>query len=388
MQNKIIVTSDQIEEVWTHLTREDLASQPLSSTAAERMAENGWVSYYEVCDALADMSSRISRTWFADIYEMEGRLELGGVADFRREWKYADEISGQIRLSSSDALQYFWWLERLGLPLDLGSFPDEIESRLPRTVYLSEKDIDVLLYQTERFRLPPVELVTKDAEEARVARTEVFTSPRKVVIEIHYDADNRALTLTSTAPGYEAPREQVRKTCEACGETYMQGLKGEEDRHAIEHRKVLEPLEPRPSRAWRRYVEEDPDAIWVDANSPNWMHVAITRRARAFKREFGYDFVQWSGASHANPGAVAFAFLDEECRLIGGCAFRLGGGKNGRNKLDWIWFCPSARRQGHLTRAWPRLVDRMGEFDLEPPVSEAMQAFVALMRPTEWAPRS
>lgn len=97
---------------------------------------------------------------------------------------------------SSDVLRFFWWLERLGFPLDLGSFPDEMALRLPRTAYLSEKDIDVLLYQSERFRQPPVELVTNDAEEARVARIDVFTSPRKVVIEIGYDANGRALSLT------------------------------------------------------------------------------------------------------------------------------------------------------------------------------------------------
>lgn len=380
MQNKIVVTPDQIKDVWTHLTRENLGSRPLSITTAERMAENGWVNYHEVRDAIADMISRISGAWFADIDEMEGRLGLGGLADFRREWKYADEISGSMRVSSSDVLQYFWWLERLGFPLDLGALPEKIALRLPRTAYLSEKDIDVLLYQSERFSQPPVELVTEDAEEARVARTDVFTSPRRVVIEIRYDSNGRALSLTSTAPGYNAPREQVRMTCEVCEKSYMQGLKGEEDQHAIEHRKVLEPLEPRPSRAWRRAVEEDPDVVWVDADSPTWMHIAITRRARAFKREFGYDFLQWNDVSHANPGGVAFAFLDGECRMIGGCAFRLGEGKGGRNKLDWIWFCPSARRNGHLARAWPRLVARMGEFDLEPPVSEAMQAFVALMR--------
>lgn len=195
-----------------------------------------------------------------------------------------------MRLSSSDVLRFFWWLERLGLPLDLGSFPNEIESRLPRTAFLSEKDIDVLLYKNERFSQPPVELVTEDAEESRVARTDVITSPSKVVIEIRSDKNGGALSLTSTAPGYKAPREQVRMTCEVCGRTYMQGLKGEEDQHAIEHRKVLEPFEPRPSRAWRRVVGEDLDAVWVDAASPNWMHVAMTRRARAFKREFGYDF--------------------------------------------------------------------------------------------------
>jgi hypothetical protein len=345
------------------------------------MAENGWVSSYEVSDALADMSPLYFRTWFADINEMESRLELGGVADFSRKWEYADEISGRVRLSSSDVLRFFWWLERLGFPLELGSFPEEIALRLPQTNYLSEKDIDVLLYQSERFKQPPIELITDDAEEARVARKDVFTSPREVVIQIRYDANDRAMSLTSTPPGYEAPREQVYVTCEVCEMTYIRGLKGDEDQHAIEHRKVLEPLEPWPSRAWRRAVEENTDAVWVDAASPNWMHVAMSRRARAFKREFGYDFPQWSDVSHANPGGVAFAFLDHECRMIGGCAFRLGSSKNSRNKLDWIWFCPSARRQGHLTRAWPRLVNRMGEFDLEPPVSEAMQTFVAAMCP-------
>ncbi|WP_370304580.1 hypothetical protein [Pseudooceanicola sp.] len=160
----------------------------------------------------------------------------------------------------------------------------------------------------------------------------------------------------------------------------MQGVKSDEEDHAIWHRKALEALEPQPSRAWKSALEEDPDAVWVDANSPEWMHVAITQRARAFKREFRYDFLQWSDDAHANSGAVAFAFLDDKFRMIGGCAFRLADGRNFRNKLDWIWFCPSARRQGHLRRAWPRLVDRMGEFDLEPPVSEAMQAFVAAMQ--------
>lgn len=381
MQDRIEVTSEQIEAVWSYLTEGKLTLQPLPSGTAMRMAENGWVSYYEVSDAIDDMSSQLSRAWFSDIEVMEGYLELGGIPDFPREWKYADEISGRQRLSSSDVLQYFWWLERLGFPLELGSFPAEIAQRLPRTKYLSEKDLIVLLYKTERFKQPPVELAVEDAEEARISRSDVFTSETEIVVEIHFDTENRAVSLTSMAPGYEAPRKQTRVDCAICGRTYMQGVKSDEEDHAIWHRKALEALEPQPSRAWKCALEKDPDAVWVDANSPEWMHVAITRRARAFKREFHYDFLQWSDDAHANSGAVAFAFLDDEFRMIGGCAFRLAGGRNFRNKLDWIWFCPSARRQGHLRRAWPRLVDRMGEFDLEPPVSKAMQAFVAAMQP-------
>jgi hypothetical protein len=71
------------------------------------MAENGWVSYYEVDDALASMSPWISWAWFADIGKMQNGLDLGGVADFSREWEYAEEISGQVRLSSSDVLRFF-----------------------------------------------------------------------------------------------------------------------------------------------------------------------------------------------------------------------------------------------------------------------------------------
>jgi hypothetical protein len=80
-------------------------------------------------------------------------------------------------------------------------------------------------------------------------------------------------------------------------------------------------------------------------------------------------------ASQAFTGAAA----GRGAGLPRGCTFRLGGGKNRRNKLDWIWFCAFVRRQGHLTYAWPRLLDRMGKFDLEPQISEAMQTFVASM---------
>lgn len=188
MQNRIIVSSEQIEVAWSHLTRDELAVRSLPGRTAKRMAKNGWVRNYEVHDALEDMISWKSWPWFANIEEMEGHLELGGVADFRREWKYAEEISGQMRLSSSDVLQYFWWLERLGFPLDLGLFPDELELRLPRTDYLSEKDFNVLLYKSGRFRQPPVELVTEDAE-APFASVSVKT-----------------LATSSTGSGFARPR--------------------------------------------------------------------------------------------------------------------------------------------------------------------------------------
>jgi hypothetical protein len=45
--------------------------------------------------------------------------------------------------------------------------------------------------------------------------------------------------------------------------------------------------------------------------------------------------------------------------------------------LGWAWFHPYARRRGYLSQAWPYFRKRFGGFILEPPLSEAMEAFVA-----------
>jgi hypothetical protein len=40
--------------------------------------------------------------------------------------------------------------------------------------------------------------------------------------------------------------------------------------------------------------------------------------------------------------------------------------------LQWIWFHPYERRKGHLRNAWPYFLDRFGTFQVEPPLSPAM----------------
>ena len=44
--------------------------------------------------------------------------------------------------------------------------------------------------------------------------------------------------------------------------------------------------------------------------------------------------------------------------------------------LDWVWVCPPGRRSGVLSRVWPMLRERFGDFHVEGPVSDAMQAFL------------
>jgi hypothetical protein len=46
--------------------------------------------------------------------------------------------------------------------------------------------------------------------------------------------------------------------------------------------------------------------------------------------------------------------------------------------MQWVWLCPPARRSGALSRRWLDLLERYGDFELDQPLSEAMQAFIAI----------
>ena len=45
--------------------------------------------------------------------------------------------------------------------------------------------------------------------------------------------------------------------------------------------------------------------------------------------------------------------------------------------MQWSWIAPKARRHGILSRRGSAVRARFGKFVIEPPLSEAMQAFAA-----------
>ena len=106
------------------------------------------------------------------------------------------------------------------------------------------------------------------------------------------------------------------------------------------------------------------------------MHKHMVQRARRFKRELGYDFVQW-GYPERDPRARGFLFNDDtgtfgNGAVVGACAFRWRGTEWG---LQFIWITPKARRKGVLSRRWGRFREQFGEFVIEPPLSASMEAF-------------
>lgn len=163
--------------------------------------------------------------------------------------------------------------------------------------------------------------------------------------------------------------------CSECGLTYVSGLPCDDHYHNIIHHKCVTTLRPVPSRALKAAILKDPEIVWVKYLSPRWQRLAVHRRAKAFKREFRYDFVQWD--IYGDPDAIAYLFSDDDCRIIGACCFRPASREHPEKMmLDWIWICPEARRQGWLSKHWNIFLERFGEFKIAAPISNEMQAFL------------
>ncbi|WP_252089703.1 GNAT family N-acetyltransferase [Pseudomonas sp. MWU13-3659] len=122
-------------------------------------------------------------------------------------------------------------------------------------------------------------------------------------------------------------------------------------------------------------VEEG--SLLVDSDSPLWMHEEVLKRARAFRFEFGYDRVQWEGsASKAGPPEWrGHLFISDDGAIAGACGFYAEDEVSW--ELHWIWLAPPYRRHGLVKAAWPALISRYGDFDLERPIQDAMYAFIA-----------
>jgi hypothetical protein len=112
---------------------------------------------------------------------------------------------------------------------------------------------------------------------------------------------------------------------------------------------------------------------------------ALETIARQFRREFGYDFVQYC-ALEKDEWSKTRSFLWAEpdwgskYRVIGGCCFRYRQYQNIPEPfwvLQWIWIHPYRRNKGLLTAAWPAFCALMECFAVEPPLSPAISGFLS-----------
>ena len=126
----------------------------------------------------------------------------------------------------------------------------------------------------------------------------------------------------------------------------------------------------------------------VDRQAIDPLKAAVEFCAICLKQELRFVFTDYLVASHgADVNVEAYVFhefardlLDEfePCvqRVIGACAFHRLHDTRDLWRLQWVWFHPFARHQGHLRTAWPSFEMRYGAFEILAPISPMMALFL------------
>lgn len=281
-------------------------------------------------------------------------------------------------LQAADAAALLVALEEVGLCVD----PERLVTRLARPLQkkglLTASEISLYGYERKRHRQKvslrsDLNVMQHTWSEERFRGINGYRFNLTLV-------GGKAYRLEITGPKHRniKPRQEV--TCEYCGLTYTKGDLESSLNHRREHARLKRLLEPRPDRRFATRLQRHSNPELVDPNAPFWMHQEVYERALRFRRDFRYDFLQWNGcqSKKATPSYQGYLFADHTGTyppgtIVGACAFVL---RKGKWRLDWIWVVPGMRRKGVLSHRWQVFLHRYGDFDIEHPLSDAMEAFV------------
>lgn len=291
-----------------------------------------------------------------------------------------DDITLTQALTSVDATALIIGMERLGLQVDPSRLAHELSKTLEDRELLTSNELEIVLYDHYVGRrrtvlnaaqgpIHPLWLETTHQDEAGYRFTMKWNGDAVVWLEV-------------LGPKYREPEPQECIVCEYCGHSYLTNNTQEDRIHKEVHIRKSQMIDPQPDeRLAERLAALGSARELVDQSSPLWMHGAVYDRALEFKREFRYDFVQWDGSSTMRAGENWQGWLfaaDDMGTIAGACGFmRRDGAVDGPEwSLQWIWLAPKYRRAGLLESRWPSFLEAYGDFDIERPLSPAMQAFV------------
>lgn len=342
----------------------------------ETIAEEGWSAGWRLADLMLLLDKRISLTHLCCPDDFAEQMKLDQRFAFRQGQDFDEGPTGYMMYSSATVACLLIWLERLGFDVDPSDLCNEIAKRIGPNRFVNEDEIEVLGYPDKRHQSAPVQLAVEEAAyPSPSGETLKFDTGSGYHVVVRHNSQNAPIMLEVHAPLYVEPRPQMLIECSECKFNFVSGIRSDEHTHNIEHRKVVTTLKPIPSRALRKVLSSDVEAVWVTTDSPSWLRIAVYRRALAFKREMKFDFAQWEVGY--DPDAVGFLFHDEDFRITGACCFRSETeDKPHRTSLDWIWICPDQRRSGLLSKNWNRFHKRFGDFSIAHPLSDAMQGFL------------
>ncbi|CAH2606076.1 zf-C2H2_3 domain-containing protein (plasmid) [Rhodovastum atsumiense] len=368
------VAPNVLDAIWAALKAPSERSfAGAEGTRIAHLLRDRWIDRVCVSDLIEDHDQRLRDVDLGELARIAGvPFRMAYRLTGRKTQRY---FSGSEAMAPADAAAFMIWLERLGFAVDPSAMVAAVLPTLKGLERATDGEVDVLNFAHSRHRMFPLTLERAGAVHSR-GKTEALKTPAHYRAEAAFGADGVLLRLTVHAPRYRLRPEPELTRCDECGMSYMKGDPDDGVIHRAHHKKTMRILQPSPDTRAAAALAKG----WtgeVGSKSPRWMQDAMYRRAVAFKREMGYDFPQWDPKGEREPTVRGHLFVDPDGTIQGACCFRWRERNQAGWWLDWIWLAKGARRRGILTRHWAGFRAAYGAFRIEPPLSEAMQAFAA-----------
>jgi len=347
----------------------------MSKTIWAEIAREGWAQSWLMEDLILATDPRLQSV---DIEDLGRALERYPVSTCQAPNKSTHGVSLITAWAAIDAASLLIFLHEFGFEVDPSPLVALLKPTIPKKGYISEAALDLLWFDKRRGKLrTSVRADDAVGQPIRSFADHDLATGHKVTANL--GDDGRPLELTVTGPKFRRRPEPRKMICVDCGVEWYRGDPDSSASHRREHKKRMRALDPQPLPQMLEHMAaaDHEHVTWL---SPEWAQEEVHRRAVAFKREFGYDFVQWS-KNERDPRAQALLFTLPDGRIAGACAFRWREYEEAPHGygLQWIWIAPRFRRLGILRSRWCQLRARFGEFVIEGPVSNAMHAFATAM---------
>jgi hypothetical protein len=346
----------------------------------ETSLKKGWVFHSDVEDILIAIDSRLDNYQFR-ISQYYNLLDITFEEAFFRSRVISTGVTSFDALRPENFVLLMIYLERFGFQVDAERFVNQI---LPSVKQRSKKvyslaELEIFWYHRSRHKKEDI-LFYKEKASRFIDTDHMIRLANGYRINVADPEEQEPQIMRIRASKYRERPQTYSVTCPDCGYDWYKGDPESSMLHRKEHKRRMDWLDPQPkTQMTAELADLGLTAELVTQHSPEWKHTEMYNRALAFKREFHYDFVQWkSKHEDEDPDVHGYLMTNDRGAIIGACAFRNRAEDPNQKKwgLQWLWICPRERRAGHLARRWQEFRKRFGDFIVESPVSDAMQAFL------------
>jgi len=349
----------------------------ITSILAEKAFKTGWFLKTDFEDFLYNMDSRLDEHRI-DIMYLSSNLEIKWEkVCFRGNGNFSDTIwFDAIKFEQATLLLIL--LERIGFQINPKTLVDLLtpQIKIKTRQLISEAEAVILMFYKKQHKLP-IRLRVKEEIEAELQILETLITQNNYKI-VSFGLSGELKCIRITPSKFRNPRTTSFVDCEDCGIRWEKGNPSSSYSHRREHKKKMQYINPKPLPKMLKEIEEELEFELVNHLSPIWKHNQMLLRARAFKKELHFDFLQWHyRKGSCNSDVEGYLFTSEQGSIVGACCFRFKKvSDNFRWVLDWVWVCPTERRSGILESRWSNFKAKYGDFFVTPPISGSMQEFL------------